>query len=115
MCSFTNGLDEAAAIKMTSNNRQNPGEDKLQENATRIRDLTKLINEPQSLPLNVEHLKAAGGVKALLELLGTDPDAGVSDDSVAKRRELFGSNTLPSTPRKSFWQLFIDTFDDGTL
>lgn len=102
-------------MKMTSNNRRNPGEDTLQEHATRIRDLTKLINEPQSLPLNVEHLKAAGGVKALLDLLGTDPDVGVSDESVAKRRELFGSNTLPSTPRKSFWQLFIDTFDDGTL
>jgi calcium-translocating P-type ATPase len=115
MCSLTNSLDEAAAIKMTSNNRRNPGEESLQENATRIRDLTKLINEPQSLSLNVEHLKAAGGVKALLELLGTDADAGISDESVVKRRELFGSNTLPSTPRKSFWQLFIDTFDDGTL
>lgn len=87
----------------------------LDEKATRIRDLTKLINEPQAMSLNLEHLRAAGGVSALLEVLGTDPDGGVADASVEKRRELFGSNTLPSTPRKSFWQLFVDTFDDATL
>jgi len=87
----------------------------LEDKAASIRDLVKLINEPQALSLNLQHLEAAGGVKAVLELLGTDPDHGVADTSVQKRREVFGSNTLPSTPRKSFWQLFVDTFDDATL
>ncbi|KAL3943229.1 MAG: hypothetical protein SGBAC_002719 [Bacillariaceae sp.] len=87
----------------------------LDEKATSIKDLTKLINEPQSLPLNIQHLKAAGGVIGLLKLLGSDSDAGVDEETVEERRALFGSNTLPTTPRKSFWQLFVDTFDDATL
>eukprot|EP00980_Cylindrotheca_fusiformis_P031423 scaffold26343_cov181-Cylindrotheca_fusiformis.AAC.2 len=95
---------------MTTQDKQS-----LDEKATSIKDLVRLINEPQSLPLNLEHLKAAGGVNGLLALLGTNPDKGIDEDTVAKRRSLFGSNTLPSTPRKSFWQLFVDTFDDATL
>eukprot|EP00934_Nitzschia_sp_Nitz4_P002432 Nitzschia sp. Nitz4//scaffold54_size114964//15830//19032//NITZ4_003837-RA/size114964-augustus-gene-0.15-mRNA-1//-1//CDS//3329554309//2427//frame0 len=87
----------------------------LDDKAVRIRDLVKVINEPQSLTLNLEHFQAAGGLSALLPLVGTDADAGISDESVEERRSLFGSNTLPSTPRKSFWQLFVDTFDDATL
>jgi magnesium-transporting ATPase (P-type) len=99
---------------MTTNGSMH-ADDALDEKAMEIRDLTKLINEPQALPLNLAHLKAAGGVQALVKVLGTDPDAGASDASIEKRRALFGSNTLPSTPRKSFWQLFVDTFDDATL
>lgn len=98
---------------MTSNGHKN--DDVLDEKATEIRDLTRLINEPQSLPLNLEHLKAAGGVDAFVKTLMTDPDSGASESSIEQRRALFGSNTLPSTPRKSFWQLFVDTFDDATL
>jgi calcium-translocating P-type ATPase len=87
----------------------------LDEKEISIKDLVKLINEPQSLPVNLEHLKAAGGVQGLLSLLGTDTDSGIDVDSVDKRRSLFGCNTLPSAPRKTFWQLFVDTFDDATL
>ena len=32
-----------------------------------------------------------------------------------ERRSLYGSNRLPFSPRKSFWQLLVDTFDDNTL
>lgn len=87
----------------------------LEERATSIKDLVTRINEPQSLSLNLKHLQSAGGVKALLALLGTDPEAGVEETSVEKRRDLLGSNFLPSAPRKSFWQLFVDTFNDATL
>ena len=87
----------------------------MEEKGASIKDLLKLINEPQSLSSNLEHLNEAGGVKALLELVATHPDQGVSKNSVEKRRDVFGSNVLPSTPRQSFWQLFVDTFDDATL
>jgi Ca2+-transporting ATPase len=87
----------------------------LEERATSVLDFVQRINEPQALSLNLQHLQSAGGVKVLLELLGTHPGAGVEETSVEKRRDLFGSNLLPSTPRKSFWQLFVDTFDDATL
>lgn len=103
------------ATTMSSSSSSNNDVASLDEKASRIRDFIKLINVPQALSLNLEHLKTAGGLKSLLELLGTDADAGVSDASVSKRRQLFGSNTLPSSPRKTFWQFFVDTFDDATL
>jgi P-type Ca2+ transporter type 2C len=90
-------------------------EKSFEENAASIRDLVQLINQPQSLAANLEHLRAAGGVEAVLALLNVDGESGASIDSIGKRRELFGSNSLPSSPRKSFWQLFVDTFDDATL
>ncbi|KAG7361610.1 plasma-membrane calcium-translocating P-type ATPase [Nitzschia inconspicua] len=87
----------------------------LAERMTSIRDVVQRINEPQALDVNTQHLQDMGGVEAVLELLGTDPDHGVEDTTVEERREMFGSNLLPSTPRKTFWQLFVDTFDDATL
>ena len=87
----------------------------LEYNADSIKDLVKQINEPQSLSSNLTHLNESGGVKALLKLVSTHPDHGVTEDSIEERRTLFGSNVLPSTPRQSFWQLFVDTFDDLTL
>ena len=87
----------------------------LEDNAASIKDLVKRINEPQSLSSNLEHLNVAGGVKALLGMVSTHPDHGVTESSIETRREIFGSNVLPSTPRQSFWQLFVDTFDDTTL
>lgn len=80
-----------------------------------IKNVAKQINEAQSLPSNLQHLNETGGLKALLELIATHPDHGAAETSINKRRELFGSNLLPSSPRKSFYQLFIDTFDDATL
>lgn len=87
----------------------------LEENSASIKDLVKRINEPQSLSSNLKHLNDAGGVKALLKLVSTHSDHGISDSSVETRRELYGSNKLPSSPRQTFWQLFVDTFDDVTL
>ena len=87
----------------------------LEQKATSIKDIVKRINEPQSLSLNLQNLEDIGGVYTLLELLGTDGDRGVDEESIPNRRQLFGSNILPSTPRKTFWQLFVDTFDDATL
>jgi Ca2+-transporting ATPase len=115
MCNITNGSGNATMGANGDATEMRTGEKTLDDKATRIRDLVKLINEPQALSLNLQHLQAAGGVDVLLELLGTSPDTGVSEDSVQKRREILGSNTLPSTPRKSFLQLFVDTFDDATL
>jgi calcium-translocating P-type ATPase len=104
----TNGMAE-------NNGTSGSESSKLKERATSIRDLVKRINQPQSLALNLEHLAVAGGLSAVLDLLQTNPDDGISEDSIDVRRHLFGANSLPSAPRKSFWQLFVDTFDDATL
>jgi P-type Ca2+ transporter type 2C len=87
----------------------------LKDRAASINDVVQRINEPQALDVNLHHLQEMGGVKAILDLFETDPDSGVDDNTVEERRETFGSNMLPSTPRKAFWQLFVDTFDDATL
>jgi calcium-translocating P-type ATPase len=87
----------------------------LKEKAASIKDVVQRINEPQALEVNLQHLQELGGVATVLDLLGTDADRGVEESSIEERRELFGSNVLPSTPRKTFWQLFVDTFDDATL
>lgn len=87
----------------------------VEDKAGAIKDLVKRINVPQTLSANLEHLEHAGGIEAVLELFQTDEDHGASEKSIEKRREIFGSNILPSTPRQSFWQLFVDTFDDATL
>jgi len=87
----------------------------LEEKAADIKELVKRINVPQTLSSNLQHLNEAGGVKGLLELVSTHSDHGATENSIQTRRETFGSNVLPSTPRQSFWQLFVDTFDDATL
>lgn len=87
----------------------------MKDRTASINDVVQRINEPQALDVNLQHLQDLGGVEAILDLFGTDADRGVEDSTVEERRAIFGSNLLPSTPRKSFWQLFVDTFDDATL
>jgi calcium-translocating P-type ATPase len=102
------------ALKSNGNGKAEGGRS-LDEKASSIKDLVLLINQPQALEGNLSQLDAAGGLSSLLTLLGTDEDHGIPDTTVEKRRELFGSNTLPASPRKTFLQLFVDTFDDATL
>ena len=117
MCNQTTEQDTstmAPQSKSNGNGKEEVGRS-LDEKASSIKDLVLLINQPQALEGNLSQLGAAGGLPSLLNLLGTDEDYGVPDTTVEKRRDLFGSNTLPASPRKSFFQLFIDTFDDATL
>lgn len=73
------------------------------------------INEPQSRETNLKCLREIGGASGLAGLLQTNVETGVSPDEVATRREVYGCNSLPASPRKSWFQLFVDTFDDDTL
>lgn len=52
----------------------------------------------------------AADVKVLLSALGTDPDAGLSDDEVAKRLREHGPNKLPDPPKKSKLLQFLEQF-----
>lgn len=82
-----------------------------------MKEVLSSINQPQSLAPNLKNLNASrvGGISGLVSMLESDADGGISTESVDKRRESFGSNKLPFSPRKTFWQLFADTFDDKTL
>lgn len=83
--------------------------------APAMKELLDSINQPQMLSENLKNLKALGGVDGLIKLLESNADKGCTNDSVETRRTLYGCNSLPSAPRKTFWQLFVDTFDDATL
>lgn len=82
-----------------------------------VRDLLKSINQPQSLQSNLTNLqsKTIGNTSGLLKLLASHVDDGVAASSVDERRRVYGTNYTPSAPRKSFFQLFVDTFDDATV
>jgi calcium-translocating P-type ATPase len=114
MCNQTTSENTTTMAPKKSNGKEEGGPS-LDEKASSIKDLVLLINQPQALEGNLSQLDAAGGLPSLLTLLGTDEDHGISNSTVEKRRELFGSNNLPASPRKTFWQLFVDTFDDATL
>lgn len=89
----------------------------LNKKSKTIRQMTKLINMPQALAINLKNLNsdAIGGLEGIAKLLHVDLDKGVETHTVDSRREIFGCNSLPTTPRKDFWTLFVDTFDDATL
>ena len=82
-----------------------------------VRDLLKSINQPQSLQSNLTNLqsKTIGNASGLLQLLASHADDGIASGSVNERRRIYGTNYTPSAPRKSFFQLFVDTFDDATV
>lgn len=87
----------------------------LSDDAPELKPLLRSLNEAQSLTSNLRNLKDLGGVTTLAKRLGIDLNSGVDTLTLGLRRELFGCNSMPSAPRKSFWTLFCDTFDDGTL
>jgi P-type Ca2+ transporter type 2C len=80
-----------------------------------LHETLKRINQAQAIEQNLAHLQTLGGVAAVAALLRTDPERGIEIDTIDARRATFGPNELPVTPRKSFWELFLGTFEDATL
>ena len=81
-----------------------------------LKETLSKINQPQSKDQNLTNLnKSLNSTQGLLKLLQTSVDTGISSSEIQSRRSLYGSNSLPSSPRKTWMELFIDTFDDETL
>uniref|UniRef100_A0A094ZVW6 Plasma membrane calcium-transporting ATPase 2 n=1 Tax=Schistosoma haematobium TaxID=6185 RepID=A0A094ZVW6_SCHHA len=59
--------------------------------------------------------KRFGGASGLCKRLKTSPTQGLSSHDLAKRREVFGTNIIPPTPPKSFFQLMWEALQDVTL
>lgn len=93
----------------------------VRDNAKETLKLLRSVNEAQSLKQNLQRLQKVGGVTALAKFhLYIDQDVdgewhGVSTKTVDTRRQYYGHNSLPGVPRKSFSELFMDTFQDATL
>ncbi|KAI9190864.1 uncharacterized protein BJ171DRAFT_481538 [Polychytrium aggregatum] len=70
---------------------------------------------------DVEDLRTLLGpdttLKALLQALGTDAVRGISADAteLEHRRSTFKTNTLPSAPASTIWELLWDAVTDTTL
>ena len=46
-----------------------------------------------------------------VRLLGSDPQVGLSEEEVLRRRERFGLNELQEAPRRTIWQMLLDQFN----
>ncbi|CAH8585720.1 unnamed protein product [Schistosoma rodhaini] len=59
--------------------------------------------------------KRFGGASGLCQRLKTSPTQGLSSHDLVRRREVFGTNIIPPTPPKSFFQLMWEALQDVTL
>ena len=100
----------------TSTNGTNPSSIPTND-PSNIQEILSKINQPQSTTTNLSNLQSIGNTPSLLHLLQTNPNHGLSTTTtnIEERRHTFGSNSLPPSPRKSWMELFMDTFDDETL
>ncbi|XP_059099643.1 plasma membrane calcium-transporting ATPase 2-like isoform X2 [Tigriopus californicus] len=77
-----------------------------------LRDLMELRGEE-----GVEKVKSYGGAKEICKKLKTSEVSGLSGDKgdLERRRDVFGSNTIPPKPPKTFLQLVWEALQDVTL
>jgi len=83
-----------------------------------VKDQISKINEAQSRTSNLTNLHTLGGIDGIATLLQTNIDTGITNATidVPHRRTVFGCNSLPSSPRQSWFELFIDCIkDDETV
>ncbi|XP_061369094.1 calcium-transporting ATPase 12, plasma membrane-type [Gastrolobium bilobum] len=66
---------------------------------------------------NLTALAEFEGVEGVANVLGSIPEKGIlgNDDDIAKRRELFGSNTYQRPPPKVFLHFVLEAFNDTTI
>ncbi len=108
-----NGIHDESVVNGNGNGKQSL------PSAEEMKGVISSINEAQSRESNLKHLQGLGGIAGLAKFLQTNVDGGIASVEGAdamKRRELYGCNSLPSSPRKSWFQLFADTLtDDETV
>eukprot|EP00979_Chaetoceros_neogracilis_P018340 scaffold10574_cov280-Chaetoceros_neogracile.AAC.4 len=81
-----------------------------------VKETIESINEPQSRQSNLSNLRKLGFQSSVAKFLQCDPSTGLTINEIESRRSFYGCNSLPSSPRKSWFQLFIDTMvDDETV
>jgi calcium-translocating P-type ATPase len=114
-------VDRQRNLKMTdSRNDNNDNVDTIEESSSlpspaKVRETISRINEPQSRETNLTNLSSLGSIEGIASFLQTDPSRGLCSLSIPQRRSLYGCNALPSSPRKTWFQLFVDSFNDETV
>lgn len=64
---------------------------------------------------DLKKLKIHGGVTGVAEKLVSDASAGISDESLGRRREVYGTNTFEESEPQSFWTFVWEALHDTTL
>ncbi|KAL3617879.1 ATF/CREB activator [Castilleja foliolosa] len=66
---------------------------------------------------NVKKLKVHGGVEGVADKLSTSLGKGISisEDSLSRRREIYGINKFTESPSKGFWLYIWEALQDTTL
>ena len=104
---------------MTDSNNTSSSDNSSLPSAASVKKTIQSINEPQSRESNHINLKSLGnqsGIASFLQISIDNAATGLTESQVTDRRTLYGSNSLPSSPRKSWFQLFIDCIvDDETV
>jgi len=77
----------------------------------------KSLDELISLEKEVcrKALDDLGGMDVLINLLGTNPNTGLSEERIILMRSQFGENVFPETPLDSYLTLWIGALSDVTL
>ncbi|KAL4305031.1 hypothetical protein HN51_038771 [Arachis hypogaea] len=78
-------------------------------------DKSKLLNMVKDRSL--DSLASFGGVEAVAYIIGTVPSKGIDEkeEEIAKRRDIFGSNTYPRPPPKGLLHFVLEAFNDTTI
>ncbi|KAG8377538.1 hypothetical protein BUALT_Bualt08G0043600 [Buddleja alternifolia] len=66
---------------------------------------------------NVKKLKVHGGIEGIADKLSTSFSNGIniSEESLSRRREIYGINKFTETPAKGFWLFVWEALQDTTL
>jgi magnesium-transporting ATPase (P-type) len=76
------------------------------------RNTLESLNVEQSRQSNKENLEALGGIDAFVRKLGVDVSQGLSPQQVVEMRRKFGDNVFPESPMNTFFELFLESFED---
>lgn len=112
---FGENLERSDSIGSNSSADVEDVNSKILAESSNIIQLCKSVNQAQASDSNTRTLEAIGGIQGLADSLYTNLQRGIELGSVETRRQAFGENDLPLAPRKQFFQLFMETFEDGTL
>lgn len=73
------------------------------------------LNVEQARQSNKENLTALGGLEVLSSKLGVNLHKGLTSQQVIESRLKFGTNVFPESPMRTFFELFLESFEDIIL
>ena len=78
-------------------------------------ELLDSLNIPQAAADNKKNLDNIGGTNGLATMLKLNLSEGLSTAQVTQYRDTYGPNRFPEKPMKSWFKLYLESFNDTTL